>query len=132
MRSTTGSNTRLLTVVSPDGSATYIDDRQPWAEPEATMTADSRLPGSVTAPSLLTSPGGVRIVIDPWLQDNPACPAKWKRVSQAGLILVTHGHFDHIGDVIQTARDTSAPVVAIVELCRWLEAKGLQRLLPMN
>ena len=81
---------------------------------------------------VLTTPGGVRIVIDPWLEGNPSCPGEWKRVSQADLILVTHGHVDHIGDLIQTARTTSAPVVAIVELCRWLEAKGLQRLLPMN
>ena len=71
---------------------------------------------------LLTSPCGVRIVIDPWFQDNPACPAEWKRVSQGGLILVTHGHFDHIGDVIQCATRRH----------RWLEANGLQRLLPMN
>ena len=53
-------------------------------------------------------------------------------MSQADLILVTHGHFDHIGDLIQTARDTAATGVAIAELSRWLEEKGLQRLLPMN
>ena len=81
---------------------------------------------------VLISPGGVRIVIDPWLDGNPACPAEWKRVSEAELILVTHGHVDHIGDLIRTARDTSAQVVAIAEICQWLEAKGLQRLLPMN
>ena len=45
-------------------------------------------------------------------------------MSQADLILVTHCHFDHIGDLIQTARDTAAPVVAIAELSRWLEEKG--------
>ena len=119
-------------MISADGSATYIDDKT--AVGRTRRNDDGRL--AITwlghGTFLLTSPGGIRIVIDPWLQDNPACPAEWKRVSRAGLILVTHGHFDHIGDVIQTARDTSAPVVAIVELCRWLEAKGLQRLLPMN
>ena len=104
------------------------------------MTADSR---QLTAARLaitwlghgtfmLTSPGGKRILIDPWLDGNPACPADWKQVKQADLILVTHGHLDHIGDLVQTARATAAPVVAIVELCRWLETKGLQRLLPMN
>lgn len=81
---------------------------------------------------LLTSPGGLRILIDPWLEGNPACPAEWKRVRQADVILATHGHFDHVGDLIQAARDTGAPVVAIVELCHWLESKGLQRVSPMN
>ena len=81
---------------------------------------------------ILTTPGGARIVIDPWLEGNPRCPPQWKRVSQAELILVTHGHHDHVGDLVQTARATSAPVVAVAELCRWLETKGLQRLLPMN
>ena len=81
---------------------------------------------------LLTSPGGKRVLIDPWLEDNPACPAEWKRVRAADLILVTHGHRDHVGDAAQVARDTGAPVVAMVELCQWLEAQGLRQLHPMN
>ena len=81
---------------------------------------------------LLTSPGGKRILIDPWLEDNPACPTEWKRVRGANLILVTHGHRDHVGDAAQVSRDTGAAVVAIVELCQWLEAQGLRRLHPMN
>ena len=81
---------------------------------------------------LLTSPGGKLILIDTWLEGNPACPDEWKRVRHADLILVTHGHFDHFGDLLQAARDTGAPVVAIVELCRWLEGKGLRNVCPMN
>lgn len=81
---------------------------------------------------LLTSPGGKRVLIDPWLEGNPACPDEWKRVGQADLILVTHGHSDHVEDLLQAARDTGAQVVAIAELCRWLESKGLRQLHPMN
>ena len=81
---------------------------------------------------LLTSPAGKRILIDPWLEGNPACPAEWKRVRSADLILVTHGHVDHLGDLLQAARDTAAPIVAIIEMCHWLEAKGLRHVYPMN
>ena len=81
---------------------------------------------------LLVSPGGRRIVIDPWLDGNPSCPADRKKIDAADLILVTHGHFDHTGDLVATARATGAPVVAIFELAGWLESKGLKNLSPMN
>lgn len=81
---------------------------------------------------LLTSPSGIRILIDPWLSGNPACPNEWKRIRQASCILVTHAHSDHIGDLLQAARDTGAVVVGIVELCQWLESRGLQHVYPMN
>lgn len=49
----------------------------------------------------LTTPGGKVIVIDPWLRTNPGTPAEYKDLEKLGkvdLILVTHGHFDHIAD----------------------------------
>jgi L-ascorbate metabolism protein UlaG (beta-lactamase superfamily) len=47
-------------------------------------------------------------------------------------MLISHGHFDHVGDALPVARATGAPVVGIFELCAWLERKGLQKLSPMN
>ncbi len=81
---------------------------------------------------LLRSPGGTRLLFDPWLVDNPACPEDWKRGVQTDLVLVTHGHADHFADVERVARDTGAAVVAIVEICRWLEARGVRELHPLN
>jgi len=81
---------------------------------------------------LLTTPGGKRILIDPWLANNPACPASHKKIDKLDLILVTHGHFDHVEDAVAVARATSAPLIAIFELCAWLEQKGLQNAMPMN
>jgi L-ascorbate metabolism protein UlaG (beta-lactamase superfamily) len=81
---------------------------------------------------LLVSPGGKRILVDPWLEGNPSCPAKYKKIEAADLILITHGHFDHVSDAVPVARATGAVVVGIFELCAWLERKGLQNLSPMN
>jgi L-ascorbate metabolism protein UlaG (beta-lactamase superfamily) len=81
---------------------------------------------------LLRTPGGVRVMLDPWLAANPSCPDHLKRPSGLDLILVSHGHADHIGDLVSVARESGAPVVAIVELCDWLERKGIANTAPMN
>ncbi len=76
---------------------------------------------------IITTPGGKRIVTDPWLEGNPACPADRKRIDKADLILLSHGHSDHSGDVVSVARATGAPVVTINELRLWLERQGSSR-----
>jgi L-ascorbate metabolism protein UlaG (beta-lactamase superfamily) len=81
---------------------------------------------------LIRTPGGVRVLFDPWFGGNPACPPALKKAPPADLILVSHGHADHVGDAVGAARDSGAPVVAGFELCDWLGRKGLQRLEPMN
>ncbi|HEV3485527.1 MAG TPA: metal-dependent hydrolase [Vicinamibacterales bacterium] len=74
---------------------------------------------------VITTPGGRRIVTDPWLDQNPMCPPDRKRIDSADLILVSHGHTDHAGDVASVSRATGAPIVAVYELALWLEKKGL-------
>jgi L-ascorbate metabolism protein UlaG (beta-lactamase superfamily) len=81
---------------------------------------------------IITTPGGKRIVTDPWLEGNPACPPDRKRIDAADVILLTHGHSDHSGDVVAVARATNAPVVAVFELSQWLERKGLQNVVGMG
>jgi L-ascorbate metabolism protein UlaG (beta-lactamase superfamily) len=81
---------------------------------------------------VITTPGGKRIVTDPWLEANPKCPAGMKKITSADLILVSHGHSDHTGDVVPVSRATNAPIVAVHELARWLERKGLGNLHGMN
>ena len=81
---------------------------------------------------LIRTPGGKRLLFDPWLQGNPACPDALKKPPKADVILISHGHGDHLDDAVACARDTGAPVVAMYELCDWLGRKGLQRLEPMN
>ena len=81
---------------------------------------------------IITTPGGKRIVTDPWLEGNPACPEGQKRIDKADVILLTHGHSDHSGDVVSVARSTNAPVVCVHELSLWLARKGLQNVVGMG
>jgi len=81
---------------------------------------------------LLRTPGGKRVLIDPWLTSNPSCPDSLKKPGKVDLILVSHGHFDHMDDLVNVARESGAPVVGIFELCDWLGRKGVQQTAPMN
>jgi L-ascorbate metabolism protein UlaG (beta-lactamase superfamily) len=80
----------------------------------------------------MQSPGGVRVVFDPWLTGNPSCPERARRITAADLILLTHGHSDHTGDAVSVARATGATVVAGFELAEWLERQGLRNVRAMN
>ncbi len=46
---------------------------------------------------VITTPGGKKIVTDPWLEGNPMCPPDMKRITEADVILLSHGHSDHTG-----------------------------------
>jgi L-ascorbate metabolism protein UlaG (beta-lactamase superfamily) len=77
---------------------------------------------------------GTRVVFDPWL-GNPTCPASFSKpesLGQVDLMLVSHGHGDHTGDVVSVARATGAPVVCIFELGGYFTAKGLQDVRDMG
>jgi L-ascorbate metabolism protein UlaG (beta-lactamase superfamily) len=80
---------------------------------------------------LLATPGGKRIVFDPWLNGNPKAPAG-SRIDKADVICVTHGHSDHSGDVVTVARATGATVVAVYELANWFQGKGLRDVVGMG
>ena len=79
-------------------------------------------------------PSGKRLVTDPWL-GNPNCPPKFAKaeaLKPIDLILVSHGHSGHTGDVIAVARATGAPVVCIFELGLYFTDKGLQGVRDMG
>jgi L-ascorbate metabolism protein UlaG (beta-lactamase superfamily) len=81
---------------------------------------------------LLQTGGGKRLLFDPWLAGNPSCPDSMKKPPKADVVLVSHGHSDHIDDLLTVARETGAPVVGIFELCDWLGRKGIANVVPMN
>ncbi len=79
----------------------------------------------------LRTPGGKIVLFDPWYTGNPSFPANAKP-TKADLILVSHGHSDHITDAAATANATGATLVGIWEVTSWLGSKGVQNLEPMN
>jgi len=81
---------------------------------------------------LFVTPGRKRILVDPWIATNPSCPDSSKKISELDLMLITHGHDDHISDAVPIARATLARVIAPFELAAWLERKGLQAVTGMN
>jgi len=68
---------------------------------------------------------GKEILIDPWVMGNPAAPENLKTVDRCDLMLITHGHFDHIHDAVEIARRTKPTIVCNYEVGAWLGSKGL-------
>ena len=71
---------------------------------------------------LLFEGDGRRVLVDPFLTGNPSAAAKADEVS-ADLILISHGHGDHVGDAVAIAKRTGATVAANYEISLWLQEK---------
>jgi L-ascorbate metabolism protein UlaG (beta-lactamase superfamily) len=80
----------------------------------------------------ITTPSGKVIVVDPWVQSNPACPEAQKKFERLDTMLLTHGHFDHIADAVALGKQFKPQVVGIYETCAWLESKGVTPTSGMN
>lgn len=74
---------------------------------------------------------GTKLLFDPFIQGNPLTDLEVDEV-QADYILVTHGHNDHIGDLVKIAKNTQATVISMVEICQWAENQGVKNTHGMN
>lgn len=66
-----------------------------------------------------------RIIIDPFLRNNPKATVSPDAFDHLDAILVSHGHSDHVGDAIELAKKTGAVVVTNFELGSYLETFGV-------
>lgn len=76
----------------------------------------------------IKTPGGKTILVDPWIT-NPSNPNGKTDVGAIGgdLILVTHGHFDHVGDAATIAKRTKGKLVATFDLGNAIVAAGFPK-----
>ena len=72
------------------------------------------------------------VAFDPFITPNPLAKDIDVDKVAADFILVSHGHGDHVADVIEIARRTGATVIASYEVGTWFEGKGLKNVQAMN
>jgi L-ascorbate metabolism protein UlaG (beta-lactamase superfamily) len=80
----------------------------------------------------ITTPSSHVTLIDPFLQSNPATPEALKKVERVDVMLITHGHGDHVGDAVALGKQFKPQVVGMVETCVWLAFKGVPNTHGMN
>ena len=59
--------------------------------------------------------------------NNPAAPEALKKVERCDLMLITHGHFDHIHDALEIAKAHKPTIVSNFEITSWLGSKGIDQ-----
>ena len=80
----------------------------------------------------ITSPGGTRLLVDPFITGNPSTPdslknlARWEGVHRPSAILVTHSHDDHSLDAKAIAQATGAPVIGAFDWVNTLHLPAAQ------
>jgi L-ascorbate metabolism protein UlaG (beta-lactamase superfamily) len=84
------------------------------------------------AAALITTAKGTQILIDPFLEQNPKYPKDYKLPEKIDLLLLSHGHGDHIADAVSVAKKHKAQAVGIFELVSWLHSKGVEDIVGMN
>ena len=66
----------------------------------------------------ITTPSGKVLLLDPWLTNpgNPKGKEDLANLDQVDLVLVTHGHGDHVGDAVEIGKKTKAKLVTTFDL----------------
>jgi L-ascorbate metabolism protein UlaG (beta-lactamase superfamily) len=81
---------------------------------------------------LYRSSKGIRVLVDPWIEGNPACPPAAKKLAKVDLMLITHGHSDHFADCIRIAQQDAPDIVCNFEISLYLGGRGVSKVHAMN
>jgi L-ascorbate metabolism protein UlaG (beta-lactamase superfamily) len=73
-----------------------------------------------------------KFLFDPFISQNPLAQAIDLAKIEADYILVSHGHGDHVGDLVSLAKQTKATVIAMPEVIEWVAKQGVENVHPMN
>lgn len=74
---------------------------------------------------------GTRLLFDPFISQNPLTDLSVEEI-KADYILITHGHDDHLGDMVPIAKKNNATIISIAEVCKYAAKKGVQKTHGMN
>lgn len=72
------------------------------------------------------------VLIDPWIDGNPAAPVQASDITKADIVYVTHDHGDHLGNALDICKRTNATFVAVVELGDYAEQNGVKNVAGLN
>ncbi len=81
--------------------------------------------------TFLVETNGTHVLIDPFLTDNPVASTTADEVP-AEVIILTHGHGDHVGDAVAVANRTGAMIIANFEIVEWLGGQGIENTHPLH
>jgi len=73
-----------------------------------------------------------KLLFDPFISHNPLAKDVDIKAIEADYILVSHGHGDHVADLVELAKQTGATVIAMPEVAEWAQKQGVEKLHPMN
>lgn len=75
---------------------------------------------------------GKTLLFDPFISGNPLVKDIDINNIKADYILVSHGHGDHVGDLLHIARNTNATIICTAEIADWVNKQGYENVHPMN
>lgn len=82
--------------------------------------------------SFLLETETTKLLFDPFISQNPLAKDIDMSKIEADYILVSHAHGDHVGDLIELAKQTKGQVIAMPEVIGWVMKQGVENVHPMN
>ncbi|NIM46102.1 MAG: metal-dependent hydrolase [Nitrososphaeria archaeon] len=75
---------------------------------------------------------GNLVLVDPFFKENPLAPIGPDQIKKVDVLLITHDHFDHLGDALEIFERTNAKTTGTPELMTWLTEKGVKNAVGAN